>query len=79
MEEELRQRLHIEPADKGGDKGDNTGGTAPKPPRQTFVVKKMLAVVALLLLISLVAGLVVHLFEYLGFVEKREKKAAYVV
>ena len=77
MEEELRQHLHLQPQDHPQ---KNEGPGSPLLPEQTsFFYRKIAVVVLLLLLISLVAAVVANLFEYLGFVEKRDKKLAHVV
>ena len=49
------------------------------PLQGNFAYRKVGVVILLLILISLVAAAVANLFEYLGYVEKKDKKQAHVV
>ena len=77
VEEELRQRLHLESADQHQNTKDER--SPPMPLQSNFAYRKVGVVILLLILISLVAAAVANLFEYLGYVEKKDKKQAHVV
>ena len=77
VQEELRQRLHLDVVDIVTPAQDGQGST--KTATSNISFQKIGAVIGLLVLISLVAGIIANLFEYLGYVEKREKKEAHVV